>query len=231
MSTLRKFLFLARAHLDEFSVQEIKEVSLIAAANEGKNEIVKIIRSARQDFFESYDDITLPVAASNDPTEADLPTDLAVIKDLSIIQAGFEDIQFRHVDRAHPDFISATRATGLGWTVSNGCTLLWDINEDRPPVLKVAPGLDRTLECKVVYDAVVADMVLPDDSPAGIPLEHLDYIVTWMVVSALRTRADVRLDSFLGKLRDQEMLIRSSVGVRQVRELEFVRGYLEEEGW
>lgn len=230
--SLSKFLFLARIQLDELNVQSVKEARLIGAANEGKNELVKIIRRAQMDFFESYALLTVPVADPYDPSEIDLPSDFASLKDLQIKSAGYTDTKFYPVDRSDPRFrelCTSNTRFDQNW---NGYFLYHVASKSLPYIqvsaLKLAPGSAVALDLKVVYQTIVYDMVAPDDAPLAIPPEHWDFIVTWMVVDALRTRNDPRYRVFLEKLEKQEEHVVTSVGVRQTRDPIYVVGYGED---
>jgi hypothetical protein len=230
--SLKKFLFLARTQLEDYSVQNVKEPLLIAAANEGKNELVKLIRRARQDYFQKFLLMTVPIADPLDPSEINLPDDFAVLKDLQIKTVGYENVKFFPVDRSSELWRQAV--INRRFNSQNSGYFFYDIGSgSNTPgvlsVLKLAPGSDLILDLKVVYDGTVLDMEEPDDEPTPIPPEHWDYIVTWMVCNALRTKGDQRFLAFDSKLKTQGERVVDSVGIRQVRDPVFVTGYLENE--
>lgn len=223
--SLQKFLVLARLQLHELNVQSVLEARLAAALNEGKNELVKILRRAREDYFETYALLTVPIAAPLDPSEIELPADFATLKDLQIKTAGYEDTEFMPMDRADSRFRDAVIRTRFGPT---GCGFFYyDVTERG--VLKLSPGSDVVLSLKVVYSQYVYDMALPTDAPNLIPAEHWDYIVTWAVCDVLRTKNDARLPLFLDKLHEQEIRIGDAISRRQIRDPVYVKGYMEED--
>jgi len=230
--SLRNFLYLARTQLDDMSVQKISEGLLLGAANEGKNELVKLIRRARQDYFQKFTVLTVPIADPLDPSEMDLPDEFSILKDLQIKTAGYENVKFFPADRSSETFRQAI--INRRFNSQNSGYFFYDVGSgSNTPgvlsVLKLAPGSDINLSLKVVYDGTVLDMTEPDDEPTPIPPEHWDYIVTWMVCNALRTKTDPRLASFESKLKYQGERVVDSVGIRQVRDPVFVTGYLENE--
>lgn len=230
--SLQEFLFKARLHLDDMSVQRISEPLLIASANEGKDEIVKLIRRARQDYFQKFTVLTVPVADPLDPSEMDLPDDFSILKDLQIKTTGYENVKFFPADRSSEQFRQAI--INRRFNSENSGYFLYDVGSgSNTPgvlsVLKLAPGSDVELDLKVIYDGTVLDMDEPADEPTPIPPEHWDYIVTWMVCNALRTKGDPRFAAFQEKLTMQGERIVDSVGIRQVRDPVFVEGYLENE--
>jgi hypothetical protein len=150
------------------------------------------------------------------------------MKEMYVITAGYENINFLKSDRSDPAFRDAI-LNPPALAPGTGGYFLYDITRDLQgrDILKLAPGSNIALGLKIVYHTNVPDMILPGDTPDPIPREHWDYIVTWMVCNVLRTKNDPRLTAFVAKLKDQEGRIVNAVGTRQTREPIFVKGFDE----
>lgn len=225
--TLQNMLVQARMRLRDLTVRTFQEPLLVAALNEGKNELVKIIKQARENFFESTGTGTITAVAKPNPSDITLPTDFAELRQLAITTAGFEDIGFVKQSQSHPLFVQAlldggSFGTGQGMFYYDFVGLT---------TLRLAPGSDTDLAYRIDYISMVADMTKPDDYPVGIPSEHYDFIVTWAIADCLRSIGDPKLIAYENKLKFQAESVMASVGSRQVREPRFVRAFMEEEGW
>ena len=71
--------------------------------------------------------------------------------------------------------------------------------------------------------------MLRDQSPDDIPTYLHDYIPNYMTCKALASKADPRYSVFKSALLAQEDLIRTEIEPRQIREPQFVIGFMEEE--
>jgi hypothetical protein len=228
-SNLQGFLVQARLRLDDLHVRIYPEPLLISAANEGKNELVKIIKQAHQNYFEATTSITIPVAAVPLASEVTLPTDFSSLRDIYVTQSGYEDIGF--IYRQHSDYQFRQALIAGGSFGSGTGTFFYDIVGDR--TLRLAPGSDMALTAEIAYIKMISDMSLPTDAPTGIPSEHWDYIITWMVCEGLRFKQKSNeLIIWEAKKEYQKQMIIASVNDRQVREPKFVTGFMDhEEGW
>lgn len=224
---LKTMLVLSRMKLGDIAVRKFPEPLLIAAANEGKNELVKIIRQACENYFQEDYAATIPVAASPNASEITLPTDFASLREIRITTAGYEDIEFAYLNHSDPVFRIALIDGGA---FANGAgTFFYDIVADR--TLRLAPGSDMALAATISYMKTVPDMQLPTDYPVGIPLEHYDFIVTWIICEGMRAAKDPRLADYLAKMEYQKDMIVVSINDRQVKEPKFVTGYMQHEEW
>jgi hypothetical protein len=224
---LKSMLMRARLKLKDIAIRKFSEPDLIAAANEGKNELVKIIRQAREDFFLSSTTSTITVATPPNPSEITLPDDFMELKEIMVTSSGFEDLAFVYKDFADPEFRQAL-IDGGSFSSGQG-SFYYDIVAEK--TLRMAPGTDLALSVKIQYIPAIADMELPTDYPAGLPTEHSDFIVTWMICEGMRSVQDDRLGSYEAKLGYQRDSVIASVNQRQVREPQFVKGFMQEEQW
>ncbi len=221
---LGEMLFYSRSMLQDMNVKRINEAHLVRALNEGKNELAKIIRQAREDFFVTTTTGTISSAVSPNPSVISLPADFAELKQLEITSSGRETIEFQYLDRSDPDFhrlLLDTQSLGAGVDC-----LFYDIIGS---TIEIAPPLDISLAYKMYYVSTVPDMVGITDTPALIPVEHHDYVVTWAVAEGLRSAGDNRYELYLEKLKAQEAGVIDCVNARQIKDPEYVRGYLEDD--
>jgi hypothetical protein len=93
----------------------------------------------------------------------------------------------------------------------------------------LAPGSDILLAGLLYYSQTVPDMAFPTDEPTGIPAEHQDFIVNFIVCECLRETNDPQLSGYLDKLEKQRQMVVESLADQQVREPQFVRGFMEGE--
>lgn len=224
---LQQMTLRVRMTVKDLGLRQIYDPSIVNALNEGKNELVKIIRQAREDFFLTNTSGTIAAVTSVYVAGSiTLPSDFVELKDIHITTTGYEGISFEPRDISSKDFkdgLLITPSSDVPWR------FMYDITGLSEMLLSPASGVALTYQ--MGYVASPPDMALPTDSPTTIPAEHHDFIVTWAVCEALRVTADERLPSYLAKLEQQKDLIIDSVGERQVRDAVFVRGFMEEEGW
>jgi hypothetical protein len=224
---LKTMLFKTRMILQDLEVRKVPEPFLLAAANEGKNELVKIIRQAHKNYFETTTTGTIAIATPPNPSDITLPSDFAELKQIMVTDTGFEDTGFIYKPHNHPEF---QEALIMGGGFANGMgNFYYDIVGEK--TMRLAPGSDVAFNYTLDYVATIADMALPTDSPTGIPAEHHDYIVTWMICEGMRSIGDIRLDSYLVKLEAQGDTVKESINDRQIKDPKFVRGYMQEEQW
>lgn len=224
---LQTIVFLARAKIKDLGLRRWTEPELVAAANEGKNQLVKIIRQAREDFFFTTTTGTISTTTAPNPSTVTLPSDFIELKDLRVTSNGYESIDFVFLDRVDPKFRYALQ---MGGDFSGGGGVFYyDIMGMSTLVL--APGSDIEMSLAIDYIQYVPNMTLPSDTVASIPEEHQDYIVNHIVCECLRETGDPNLRAYLLKLERQADSIMQAVGDVQVREPTFVRGFMEEEFW
>jgi hypothetical protein len=224
---LGTILLSARTKLDDMKVRLWSEPSLVYGANEGKNELMRLIRSVDQDFFLTSVSGTISTATANNPSEITLPADFAQFKDLTITTATYEKMKFSYLDRADQQFKDALTSQPQ---TSPGTFYYYDIIGTN--TLQVAPGLTVALGYKLYYIQTIPDMVGPSDTPTPIPEEYHDWIVNFVVAEALRSRAqgpDPRLSVYDSKLATQGQLIKNAVINRRVpQETKYATGYMED---
>jgi hypothetical protein len=227
MSDLRTILLLSRMKLKDLGVKRFTEIELIAAANEGKNELAKIIRQAREDFFYKTATGTFSTTTAPNYSEITLPADFSQLKDIEVTTAGYEWTEFAPCDISDPRFKEAAR---YGGSYGGGSgTAYYDVVGNTKVVF--APGFDVALDYRMRYISVVPDLRYPTDTIAPIPLEHFDYIVTYVVAECMREGENPAYQLWLDKLERQKDMIVESINTVQIRDPKYVRGYMEEEGW
>ena len=204
---------MVRTRLKDLSVRSFHEFEIVSPLNEGKNELVKIIRQADENFFETTFSGTIPVAAAPDPSEITLPSDFSELREIRVVSSGYEDMAFINLSQSDRRFRDAL-AIGGGVTSGQSAFYYDFMGLDK---IILAPGSDMALAYEMGYIQTVPDMMLPDSYPVGIPPEDYDYIVTWGIVEGLRSVADKRLPAYLTKLEDQKQSVIQSVNSRQVR--------------
>jgi hypothetical protein len=218
------FLLQARNRLRDLSVRIWAEPSLIYSANEGKNELARILRHTREDYFVKTITGTISTATAGNPSELTLPTDFAEYKDMEVTTPGYFNIAFSPLDRTDPNF-RALVVTPV--PVSDGITVYFDIIARG--TMQIAPGLSLALGYKLYYVHVVPDMVLHTDIPDPIPPEYHDFIVNWIVTDALRSANDPRFAAFNDKLKMQSELMLNAAQQRRVAaDPKFARAFDEE---
>lgn len=224
---LQTIIFLARAKLKDLGMARWTEVELVGAANEGKNQLVKIIRQARNDFFFTTTTGTISTTTTPNPSVVSLPSDFHELKTLQVTSSGYESVDFVHLDRSDPKFRYSLQ---MGGDFSGGGDIFYfDIMGMSDLVL--APGSDIEMALTIGYTKYVANMTVPADEPTDIPEEHQDYIVNHIVCEGLRETGDANLTAYLLKLERQASSIMQAVGDVQIKDAVFVRGFMEEEFW
>jgi hypothetical protein len=226
-ANLQTMLTMTRVKIGDLSVRKVPESLLVMAANEGKNELVKIIRQAHKNYFEDSTTGTIATATPPNPSDITLPNDFAELKEIMITDTAYQDTGFIFKNHSAPEF---KEALIMGGGFANGMgNFYYDIVGER--TLRLAPGADIAMNYLMHYVKTIPDMVLPQDAPIGIPPEHWDFIVTWMICEAMRSIGDPKLDSYISKLEFQKETVLESVNDRQTKDPRFVRGYMQEEQW
>jgi hypothetical protein len=227
MDVLKTMVFMVRTKVKDLAVKVFHEAEIVSALNEGKNECVKIIRQANENYFEETYTGTISTTASPNYAQITLPTDFSELRNLQVTNIGLEDTTFTRLNQSDPRFRTACLDSG-SYTSGLGI-MYWDFVGKDYMIFAPAPEID--LGYKMHYIKTIPDMGLPDSYPIGIPAENFDYIVTWAICECMRTYKDNRLDDYLIKLEYQRRAIIESVNTRQVKEPQFVTGYMENEYW
>jgi hypothetical protein len=222
---LRDIVFGARGRLKDQGMRRWRDPELVLAANEAKNELVKIIRQSKRDYFQTTISVTIPIALEPNPSVFLLPANFTQLKDLQVTSVGYEWIDFVIMERSDPRF---REMLGIGGEFTNGEGFFYYDIVGRTSVV-LAPGSDLVLLADLYYSATVPDMAFPTDEPTGIPIEHQDFIVNYVVCECLREANDPQLQGYLDKLEKQRQMVVESLADQQVREPQFVRGFMEGE--
>jgi hypothetical protein len=224
---LQTMLFIARSQIRDLGVKKISDPELIAFVNNGKCDLVSMIREAREDYFIATTTSTVTATTSPNPSIVTLPTNFLELKELKITTSGYEYIDFVASDRSRQQFRSALLDGG---SFGSGTGIvLYDVYGNS--TLMLAPGFDVTLSLQIDYIYDVPDMALPADEPTDIPDNLHFYIPTAATCQALRALGDPRLANFEKQRKDSMDEARISIQPRQIREAKFVRGYMEDEEW
>jgi hypothetical protein len=204
------FLLQARNRLRDLSVRIWSEPSLIYSANEGKNELSRMLRHTREDYFLTTITGTISAPAAATAAEIALPADFAEFKDIEATTPGFTNLLWSPLDRTDPVF--RDRVVNAG-TLSDGMAVYYDIVARA--TMQFA-GISSALAYKLYYIQLVPDMVLHSDVPTPIPTEYYDFIINWIVTDALRSANDPRYGAFFDKLKMQTELVVNAAQQRRV---------------
>ena len=102
MDVLKTMLTMVRTRLRDLRVGS--EYELVAFLNEGKNEVVKIIRQADENFFETTTSVTISATTAPNKSSITLPADFATLRNLSITTVGMESTQFYFMSQSDRRF-------------------------------------------------------------------------------------------------------------------------------
>jgi hypothetical protein len=227
MSTLKRILIDSRLRLGDLSVHQYPEALLLSAANEGKNDLVRLLRAVREDYFKSTGTGSISATTAPNTSEITLPTDFAELKTIEITNSGYEHIDFEPMDRADNRFKDA--AIDGGDFNSGYGKFYYDTNSSGVSIMELSPGSDIALAYKVHYIKTIADMTQLEIGPTGIPAEFWDYVTTYVICEVLRSRGDERLSGYLDKLASQSVSIQGVASSRQIMHPKYVRGFMEDE--
>jgi hypothetical protein len=222
---LRELLVETRLVLKDVGVKSQADSLLIGAANEAKDEMVQIIRQAREDFFLTSAIIAIPTASPPLASIVTLPADFMNLRDLAINDLGFEGIIFQFMNQSDPRFRRALIDGG----VYQAGTALCFYNIRGNAQLVLAPGFDVPLNLTVLYLQAVPDMVGLEDEITSIPKEFHHYMSVHMICDALRMAANSALEAFEKHLEEKKKFMIQNIEPRQSREPVFVRGFMEDE--
>ena len=223
----RDMITQVRLTMKDTRMRVFQEPEIAFALNEGKDELVKIIRQANENFFETSATGTISSTVTPNPGVITLPTDFSQLRNIKISSTGQEDVTFQYLNQSDYRFMQALLDGG---SFANGQGhFYYDFVGASTMIL--APGSDIDLTYAMDYIQTVPDMTLPDDTPTQIPAEHHGFIVTWAVVECMRRIEDPRLDQYSSKLEFQKDSVIAGVNTRQAKEATFVTGFMEEEYW
>lgn len=224
---LKQMLVEARLVLKDVGLKSTADALLIGSANEAKDEVVQIMRQAREDFFFASTTSTVVTAVPPNASTIVLPTNFILLKDLYCNDSGYEGIVFVNLDRADPRFRRAL-IDGGSYQAGNSVAY-YDIFGNSNLIL--APGFDLALNITVDYIKTVVDMVSLEDEPEGIPVEYHHYMVSHMITEALRMAASPELSAWESHLAEKKEFLQQNIQPRQIKEPKFVRGFGEEDSW
>jgi hypothetical protein len=227
MEVVKTMIALVRTKVRDLNVRKLHEYEILAALNEGKNELVKLMRQADENFFETTVEGTISSTTSPNYSTISLPSNFAELRNLQVTSAGLEDTIFINLSQSDNRFRQALLDHG---SFANGASVLYYDFMGKDSII-VAPGLDIDMTYLMHYIRTIPDMIYPNDYPIEIPPEHIDYIVTFAICECMRTIGDERLAVYLEKLDKQEQTVIASINTRQSKEPKFVTGYMEEEFW
>ncbi len=199
----------------------VLEAQILQALNEGKDELVKLIRQSREDWFLTTVSGTISAAAAPNYSSLALPADFAEIKELMITRSGYEGISFAYMDRSDPRFKNAQ----ISGSTDAGDDHYYDLVGVTTMVF--APGFSEALPYTMTYIATVADMTKRSDTPA-LPAEHHRFIITWAVADVLRSLGDPRLSAYDEKLAYQRNSVIEAVNSTDIKEPRFARAFDED---
>jgi hypothetical protein len=224
--TLRDMITLVRIKVKDLAVRQIMDPEIQAALNEGKNELVKIIRQANENYFEEVLATTISSTTTPNFSTLTLPADFSELREIKVTTGGLEDTTFQYLNQSDQRFRQALIDGGS--FLSGAGIIYYDFYGAGQMIF--APGADLDLAVRLFYIKTIPDMTLPQDS-ALIPLEHKDFVVSWAICECMRSLQDQRLDAYLAKLDMQQELVIQSINTRQRKEPVFVTGFMEEEYW
>lgn len=222
---LRDMLLNTRIRIKDLGMRRWQEIELRAAINEGKNELAKLIRQSRRDYFISESTGTIGIATAPNPSLITCPVDFIELKEIEVTTSGFTFLEFIHMDSSDPQF---RRMLRIGGSFGSGSGFFFYDVRGVSQIL-LAPGTDIALDYKMAYVQTIPDLTLPTDEPTLIPSEHHDFIVTYAVCECLREMRDEQLPDYLDKLQRQREMIAESVADNQIKEPVFVRSFMEGE--
>ena len=226
MSTdLQTILAGVRLRLGPGSWQMFPEILLIMAVNEGKNELVRMMRGVREDYFQTTATGTISATTAGNASTITLPSDFSELKTLQISTSGYERIDFQPMDQADIRWKDALLeggdfASGYG-------RFYYDVLGNESIVL--VPGSDIALSYSLQYIKRIADLSLLASEATGIHDDFVDYIITYAVTEAMRFAGDDRFALYKGKLSELAVSMVGSAGSRQVFHPKYVRGFMEDE--
>lgn len=224
---LREMITQVRLTVKDTRIRVFQEPEIVFALNEGKDELVKIIRDANESFFETAVSGTISSTTTPNYSTITLPADFAQLRNINITSSGMEDTTFQRLNQSDPRFQQSLLDGG---SFANGQGIFF-YDFMGLSTMALAPGSDIDLTYKMDYIKTVTNMSLPTDTPSEIPSEHHGFIVTWAVCECMRKIDDPRLQNYESKLEFQKNTVIAGVNTRQSKEATFVTGFMEEEYW
>lgn len=227
VANLQDMLLLVRTRMQDLRVRLLPEHDIVDYLNEGKDDLAGIIRQARENFFEETVSRTISSTTTPNYSSITLPDNFSELRELRVTQSGYEDTNFSKLSKSDQRFRQAlidggNMASGQGmfyYDFSGEFTLIF------------APGSDMDLAVDVTYIKTIPDMTLPSDYPTGIPRQYARYMVRYAETECLREVNDARLSDWESRLERMEARITDSVNARQIRDAQYVVGFMEEEFW
>ncbi|HCV42404.1 MAG TPA: hypothetical protein DGH68_02900, partial [Bacteroidetes bacterium] len=205
---------LVRIKIKDLAVRSFMDPEIQLAINEGKNELVKIIRQANENYFEETLSTTISATTKPNYSTLALPADFSELRDLRVTTSGLEDLTFQHVSQSDQRFRQALIDGGS--YASGAGVMFYDFYGESTMIF--APGADIDIPIQLLYTKTIPDMTYPSSYCTGVPLDHSDFMVTWAICECMRTAQDPRLSDYESKLDFQRESIINSVNTRQRKE-------------
>ena len=203
------------------------------AINLCKDELWKVIREAREDFF-LYRSSTTPyrslsIVANTHSYElwSDLVEIRQIIPDPSATD-GTEEYTYTPLDVSHPDFIAA-RLTSTGTTATSGypSRFFYDIigsQHDGVFLLHIAPTPQIAHTTFITYIRSLPDMT-SDDHTCDIPPEHHKIIVPMAADFLMKKDRDNGYAIWREDWKERLAGVKASIAYRQTAKTEYVQRF------
>ena len=170
--TLSDLRLAIRDNLDESTAAFWTNAQLNRFINRAKDRAWTEVRKLKSDYFltnrvstdgtvtilgESYDTASFQIPTGNTFTRT-LPPDFTEMKRIEVTTSTYEDVQFQHVDYAHPEFRALRSITDD----QSPDYFIFDIVAERTMVY--APRSDTALDLRIWYVPIVADLTTDTDT-------------------------------------------------------------------
>jgi hypothetical protein len=227
---LSDFVVQTRIILKDIGLKALPDPALVRFANEGKNDLYRMMRTSLQDFFVTSATMSVSCNAPPDANSIALPADFSQLKDImctslvtlngtvSTTVSNPTAVEFLQWERHDIVFKHNLRNTFSG-TTGVGQVFYYDLIGTG--VIQFVPPIGSTgstMTVQITYVAVPADLALLTDQPTTIPVEYHDYILTYMVLECMRASSDTRAVSYNDKLQAQGLKIAAALKARALNE-------------
>lgn len=218
---LQDLLVNTRIVLKDVGVKVLPDPLLVTFANEGKNELYRMIRATRQDFFVTTSNVTVTCTGAPSPNVITLPADFSQLKDvLCTTLTGVSSptqITFLHWDRNDViwRYLVASSFTG---TLGVGMIFYYDLIGTSALQIVPPTGAGSTMTAQLTYVATPPDLSAPSDTPSTIPPEYHQYIMNFMVTECLRAMGDQRIQLYDAKMQAITDRISKAIATRALNE-------------
>ena len=222
-----------RDNLDESSASFWSNAQLLRYINRSKDRVWNRVKALNADYFnisrtsldgaltilgESYTCTSFQIVAGT--TDYNLPPDFSEMKLVECITSGYEQIRFIYRDMNNPEFRSL-RAIVDNVTPSD--YFLFDIFQDS--AIRIAPKTDTTLDLRLTYVQIIADLVADSDR---LTMPWPLYLAVEAFATGMALRQDRSPDA-LNWMQEGDKVIAEMFGAhhRQIQDVETAAGYLE----